>query len=184
MLQLNSLWGSENDENNREAALKFIDSLPYVLDSDLSINLALDLNIQHYLDTDVSIIHETHSNHESVFLSEKIFKPIIVKHPFIIMGSPGLLALLKSYGYKTFHPYIDESYDSEPNLIIRKNMILAELDKIINMTDSQRIHFHKQIADITEFNRSHLYNYSNRQTYGKTIQNEITKHCTGKLNAI
>ena len=28
------------------------------------------------------------------------------------MGYPGLLKYLRSTGYKTFHPYIDETYDT------------------------------------------------------------------------
>ena len=53
---------------------------------------------------------------ESVFdrpdtldISEKTWKPIAMKMPFIIIGQPFILKKLREYGYKTF-PW-DESYD-------------------------------------------------------------------------
>jgi len=47
----------------------------------------------------------------TLFLSEKIFKPMIFFQPFVAFARPGTLKLLHSLGYKTFGEYIDESYD-------------------------------------------------------------------------
>lgn len=44
-------------------------------------------------------------------LTEKIFKPIVSKNPFILLGCAHNLKYLKSYGFKTFDQWIDESYD-------------------------------------------------------------------------
>ena len=48
----------------------------------------------------------------TLFLSEKIFKPIVFFQPFVVFGRPGTINLLHKLGYKTFGDYIDESYDS------------------------------------------------------------------------
>lgn len=48
----------------------------------------------------------------TLFLSEKIFKPMIFFQPFVVLGRPGTINLLQKLGYKTFGDYIDESYDS------------------------------------------------------------------------
>ena len=44
-------------------------------------------------------------------LTEKVFKPIVSKNPFILLGCAHNLKYLKRYGFKTFDRWIDESYD-------------------------------------------------------------------------
>lgn len=44
-------------------------------------------------------------------LTEKIFKPIISRMPFVLAGPAHNLKYLKSYGFKTFDAWFDESYD-------------------------------------------------------------------------
>jgi hypothetical protein len=73
-----------------------------------------NLNEQATLDSWFSIVSETHyeDRQETVFLSEKVFKPIACQHPFVVLGNKGSLKELKKLGYKTFHDLIDESYDN------------------------------------------------------------------------
>lgn len=65
------------------------------------------------LDTWISVVSEASfsDTENTCFLSEKSFKPIACHHPFIIFGNKNSLEYLKDMGYRTFHPYIDESYD-------------------------------------------------------------------------
>ena len=44
----------------------------------------------------------------SVFLSEKIYKPLCMKHPFVVVGVDGTLQALRQFGYQTFDKWIDE----------------------------------------------------------------------------
>ena len=69
-----------------------------------------------YENTLFSVVTETNFYRSEGFetvltLTEKTFKPIISLHPFILVSIPGSLAALKELGYKTFHPWINESYD-------------------------------------------------------------------------
>jgi len=59
----------------------------------------------------LQIAAETVFNYPNVYVTEKSFKPIIYKRPFVLVGSPGCLNNLKSFGFKTFNQYWDESYD-------------------------------------------------------------------------
>ena len=54
--------------------------------------------------------HQLNAEYSSVFISEKTFKCLAVKHPFIIFGRPGTIKGLKQLGFKTFSPFFDESY--------------------------------------------------------------------------
>jgi hypothetical protein len=48
------------------------------------------------------VVAETVFYHKKLHLTEKIFKPIIARRPFLLVAAPGNLAYLKSYGFKTF----------------------------------------------------------------------------------
>jgi len=89
---------------------------------------------------------------DAVFLSEKIFKPIIMKHPFIVAGRPGLLRYLKELGYQTMHPFINEDYDLEEDDDKRLLMILQEISRLCELTDEQWINIYKDLAPRLDHN--------------------------------
>lgn len=80
--------------------------------SDLTENLAVDLNIDDHRRTFVSLVSETLCDDQVDFLSEKIFKPIAIGHPFILNGSANQLQHIKNLGYKTFDRWWSEEYDT------------------------------------------------------------------------
>ena len=49
------------------------------------------------------------------FVTEKTVKPIRAGIPFVVVGSVNFLRTLRKLGFKTFAPWIDESYDAEPD---------------------------------------------------------------------
>lgn len=74
------------------------------------------------------------------FITEKTFRTILNRHPFVIHGAPGILKYLQSLGYKTFGSIIDETYDNskEVNFEIIKQVNDAAIDlvkKIPNNTN-------------------------------------------------
>jgi len=72
-----------------------------------------NLNEKSTLDSWFTIVSEAQYEDKqgTIFLSEKVFKPIACQHPFMILGNRGSLKELKKLGYKTFHNLIDETYD-------------------------------------------------------------------------
>ena len=72
---------------------------------------------------------------DSVFLSEKIYKPLACKHPFVVVGVDKTLEYLKRFGYKTFDKWIDESYDNEPDDDKRMDMIMEEVKRLTALSD-------------------------------------------------
>ena len=107
------------------------------------------------------------------FLSEKTFKPVVCQHPFIIMGSKGSLKNLQKLGYKTFAPYIDESYD-ELDTWGRMEAITAEMKRIQQMPLHLKFEWLSNIEGILKYNFKHMENRSN--SYVKTIFNLINNH--------
>ena len=91
---------------------------------------------------------DMYAHMDLLFLSEKIYKPMAFKHPFIVFAQPGILKQLREYGYKTFHPFIDESYDDEKDDIKRFDMVVAEIERLNTFTDDQWIEWQKNIKAI------------------------------------
>jgi hypothetical protein len=89
-------------------------------------------------------------------LSEKTFKPIMNCHPFMIVGVKGILKTLKQLGYKTFSPYIDESYDDESDGHKRIYKIAKEAKRLVNLNSFELNEFASFCRDITEYNLQHL----------------------------
>jgi hypothetical protein len=76
-------------------------------------------------------------------------------------------------GFKTFEPWIDESYDNEPDWITRLNMITDEIKKL-SLHSIDRLHEMRDemqevlIHNKTLFKRLYMYNlghYGNRPLY-------------------
>jgi hypothetical protein len=119
-----------------------------------------------YNDTLVSVVTETNfytgfGYEVGRFLSEKTFKPIAKCHPFIIVSVPNMLEKLRELGYKTFSPYIDESYDLELDDNLRLLKIIKEIERISNMSDKEVETFINYVKPICEYNKNNLINKKN-----------------------
>lgn len=89
---------------------------------------------------------------DSIFFTEKTYKPIIAKHPFILASTPNSLKVLNEIGFKTFHPFIDETYDSVEDDETRLLLIMDEVEKLCNKTDTEWLEFQHNVKPIVEHN--------------------------------
>lgn len=103
------------------------------------------------------VVSETVFYYKKLHLTEKIFKPIVSHRPFILVGAPGNLAYLKSYGFKTFDKWIDESYDLEEDHDKRINMIIDQLEKLCNLNNDDLQKMHSDMQEVLDFNFDHFY---------------------------
>jgi hypothetical protein len=85
-------------------------------------------------------------------LSEKIFKPIGMKHPFIVVSNPKTLELLRTLGYKTFSPWIDESYDLIEDDAERLLAIAKETKRLCELNPQELTEFLINCKEICEYN--------------------------------
>ena len=98
------------------------------------------------------------------FVSEKTFKCVAMKHPFIILGPYKLLDFLKSRGYKTFSPYIDESYDNIENDDERLLAVCKEVKRLSELPEEQLIQFTEFAKPIVEYNEQVMRSVTNFTT--------------------
>jgi hypothetical protein len=104
------------------------------------------------------------------FLSEKTFRPMVNLQPFLYFGNYHSLKVLHDYGFKTFHPYIDESYDNETDPKKRILMLEQELVKFVNRPIQEIHDWYYSITDILLYNQQHLATFKNFNPYGNFIK--------------
>jgi len=117
------------------------------------------------------LVTETVANGRKQHLTEKIFKPICLGMPFIVIGCAGSLEYLRSYGFKTFSTFWDESYDTETDDYKRIEKIAMVLRELDNTSQREKQQIFDQAKSICEHNRNHFYSGS----FEKILWNELTK---------
>ena len=103
------------------------------------------------------IVSETVFYYNKLHLTEKIFKPIVSKQPFMLIGAAGNLEYLKSYGFRTFSSIIDESYDRKVIPDTRIEMVVGQLKWYCDLSAKDKLDVMREIEPIVEYNFHHFY---------------------------
>jgi len=144
---------------------------------DWSIN-----NADLYNESLIHIVFETYAGGAGPypFFTEKIWKPIAMKQPFIVYGGRNSLKELQELGFKTFEPVINESYDSADELL---QEVLREIKRLGNQSLNNLEHqVTNQLQDILNHNHNHFYNVlpeiykTTMEKVGKEIDSLIQHH--------
>jgi hypothetical protein len=125
----------------------------------------------------VSLICETSerwAGWSHTFVTEKTYRTMLNRHPFVMQGCPGILEYLQSQGYKTFDSVIDESYDQSKKVdfeIVQQvnNSALDLCEKIASHASS--------IQEIVNHNYTRLFEIA-----GSEVKN-LSKHISEHLNS-
>lgn len=165
---------------NREDAEAFSKKLPLVIDGEENINNMCEDRGQasrpYYKNSLVSIITETNYDLVEVTLTEKSFKPIKEKHPFIIVGVAGALQAMRNLGFKTFNDFWPEDYDIINDPSERIQRILKICSDIGKWTPEQIIDFKRKVKPILDYNWQLL----KKPAYEYAVENivRIVRHNT------
>lgn len=100
---------------------------------------------------------QVHGDYKSI--TEKVFKPMVNYLPFIFAAYPRALQLLRDLGFKTFHPFIDESYDEELDEGKRIHKLAKEIKRISSMTQEEIHAWYWNMESILRHNRSHALSW-------------------------
>lgn len=96
-------------------------------------------------------------HYDGLFISEKVYKPIAYKQPFVVFGQPGILKKLRDLGYRTFDGIIDESYDLVEDDQERFNKIFDEIKRLCYYSDQEWNDFQSSVKSIVEHNMKNLF---------------------------
>lgn len=160
---------------NEEYIQNIVDILPYELDThhlspNEKTNFGATNNMKDwYSDTYINLVTETFFG-KNVFLSEKIFKPLSNLQAFIVLGDYGTIAELKRLGFKTFEPFIDESYDLEMDSKVRIKKIEKEIEKLKNKSIEEIHEWYYSIKNILLHNQKHMYSFKNYECFEEIFE--------------
>jgi hypothetical protein len=140
-------------------------------------------NKDMYLDSYMSIVTESiffqsrgeddiFVNFPTGYISEKVWKPVGHCQPFILAAPAKSLKYIRErFGYKTFHPYIDESYDMECDDFARLRMIIAEINKFAAKTKEEKDEFLNNVKEICIYNQKLFLEYG-KNSWKSPIENK------------
>jgi len=121
-----------------------------------------------YPDFLIDIVAETWTAGTTFFPTEKTVRPMVLKKPFIIMGSKDYLGYLRQLGFKTFQtPNLDfwsEDYDGYESRD-RYVRILALIDELAKKSKEELQDLYQAMQPILD----HNYNLLKTQSYNKSI---------------
>lgn len=165
---------SESARRHAELHLADIDKLVIdheSLSGSASASIPL-VNSKNSVDAFWHIVTETVFYYDKLHLTEKIFKPIVSKQPFMLLAAPGNLEYLKSYGFKTFDRWIDESYDSIKDHDQRVDAVVDQIKWWCNLSEDKKYSKMCAMQDTIEYNFDHFYN-----KFNEIIVDELLANC-------
>ena len=132
------------------------------------------VNPRCYTDTWFSVVTETIFDYPHTFFTEKIWKPILMGHPFVVLANPGYYRSLHNAGFRTFGSVIDESFDyiSDP-----KSRIETAIKTVYNIVESGADKFWHATRDICKYNQQRLveFNREQRQQLPRQIEQYLNE---------
>ena len=118
------------------------------------------VNARVYADTHFSVVTETIYDYAHSFRTEKIWKPMIMCHPFVAVANRGYYRDLHGAGFRTFGHMIDESFDGIDNPGDRADRTVAVIEDIVANGAGA---FARAVADVCEYNYEHLREHNQRE---------------------
>lgn len=150
----------------QETINSFTARLPLIIDNETNINQMCEdrgnVSRPYYQNSLISLITETNFDADEVTLTEKSYKPIKEKHPFIILGVAGALKGLHQAGFRTFGEFWDESYDGIVESGERMRAIKSVLQDISAWDNTKILDFKRRVKPILEHNINVLKNSTPR----------------------
>ena len=120
---------------------------------------------QFYINFLIEIVSETWVSGRVFSLTEKTIRPMLMKKPFIVMGSKDCLDYLHQMGFYTFNEFWDESYDGYHG-VERYKRILSVIDFLSKKSMQELNDMYLEMT----YQLDHNYQLLISQTYKKNVE--------------
>ena len=137
---------------------KWIDGIPYSMErpGDLPTDIFKnDFIVNSFINVIVETLYNKHYyyDHDCVsWITEKTYKTIMCGRPFILYSTPHFIKDLKKLGYRSFHPFIDETYDSIDDDNMRLLAIINEIKRITSLPQDHFLELIDACKEIVDYN--------------------------------
>lgn len=159
----------EHQFKNPALALDNFEFVKSFNDNPTSSCVSADYDPADFVASCISVVLETVFDGSKIHLTEKILRPIACGHPFILAAGPGSLEYVRSYGFKTFSPWINEDYDSETNSVQRLQAIVTEMKRLSALTPDEFDKINLELHKIAKFNQERFFSVE----FAEQVSNEL-----------
>lgn len=158
------------------------------LDCELSAGISvmsykIQLRKEYHLQSYINIVPLTFFsyNHHVFGINEKLFKPIVTMQPFLILGQPHTLHILRQMGYQTFSKWFNESYDNIIDDELRMNVLIEEINRLNNLSIPELSYMLLDMLPVLTHNATLFQTRKNSDFYCKNLAVELVA-AAAKLN--
>lgn len=130
-------------------------------DLNLHVNQAInyeDQLVRAYNESYFSLVAETNFQQNTLFQSEKIFKPVLMQQPFVTAAEPGAIRALRTMGYDVYDDFINHSYDDIEDPHDRMFELFNEVERLCALSTDEWKRIRKAMLPRTQVNLTHLAN--------------------------
>ena len=113
-----------------------------------------DYNSEDYGSIGIEVVLETLFDDQRWHLTEKSLRPIACGRPFILAATAGSLQYIRSYGFQTFAPYIDENYDTIQDPLSRLAAITNEMKRISQLSPKDKRSLWHAVYGVAKHNQN------------------------------
>ena len=116
-----------------------------------------DYDAGDYSQAGTEVVLETLFDDTRHHLTEKTLRPLACGKPFLLAASAGSLSYLHSYGFETFDPWIDESYDLIQDPVQRLHAIAQEMKRLATLSPSNKSRLWRECHRIAWANKQRFF---------------------------
>lgn len=135
----------------------------------VSSDYSAKISVEDAQDCAIHLVAETVFDQKKIHLTEKIFKPMVMRQPFVLFAPAGSLKYLRSYGFRTFSEVWDESYDHELDHGRRLTQITQLIKDLADMPGDEFRDKLDRCQEIIEHNHHHFFS----EEFEKQMLNEL-----------
>lgn len=130
--------------------------------------------------TSLDLVLETLCDDPRLHLTEKTLRSLACGRPFLLLSGAGSLALLRHYGFETFDPLLDESYDLERDCVRRIDMVISEMSRVTALPPAQKNSLLKDLQAIALRNKKRFFS----REFLQQVIDEYTNNMSLALDSI
>ena len=104
-----------------------------------------------YIESCIDLVTEAYCISAGTVLTEKAYKPMLYKKPFIILGPRYIHQALKNIGFKLYDELFDYSFDDKP-YEERLNSVITQIKQILKIPTSELIDRCRSLFEKIDYN--------------------------------
>ena len=134
--------------SNTPLTVDAIDSYPILMPETLNITKA-------YPNFFIELVNISYFSGRTFYVDEKIWRPILMRTPFMVQGSQNFILNLHRLGFKTFNHWWDEGYSEDP-CDCQVSFMIDNINRLSALTIDQLKDMYNEMSSILEHNYNRL----------------------------